>query len=71
MLDFNSTNKDMPNLRIREVGNNKIRMERKDPYGFVYLSYERGPLPEELKGSYTSFDEANKAVDVYIRNKKG
>lgn len=70
MLDINHKTKDLPNVRIRDVGNNKIRMERKDPYGLVSLSFERGPLPDWLKGTYTSFDEASKAVDSYIKNKK-
>jgi hypothetical protein len=63
--------KDLPNVREIPFLNNKARLKREDPFGFVYISYERGQVPEELKGSYTSFDEARKALGTYLQNRKG
>lgn len=71
MLDLldHSGDKDLANVRILDLGNNKIKLSREDPYGFVKISYERGQLPESLKGQYTSFDEARKALKLYLEQK--
>lgn len=55
--------------RVWDLGTNKLRAKRTDPYGFVYVSYEKGPVPEELGSAYTSFYEAAKAVESYIARK--
>lgn len=68
LLDH-SGDKDLANVRVYDLGNNKIRMTRTDPYGFVEISYERGQIPEHLKGNYTSFEEARRAVDAYLIDK--
>lgn len=52
-----------------EVENNVIRIRRTDPFGFCYISYERGTVPEHLKGSYTSYYEAEKAVLAYLESR--
>jgi hypothetical protein len=56
-------------VRFVEVGNNKLFMKRVDPYGFVYLNYERGELPQELKGAYTSFETAQIGIQKYLAAK--
>jgi hypothetical protein len=45
---------------------NKLNARRKDPFGFIYLNFDKGVLPEELKGAFTSFAEAEKAVRAYM-----
>lgn len=55
--------------RTFEVGNNVLHVRRKDPYGFWTCHYEKGPVPQELSGSYTSFYEAEKAVLGYLNSK--
>ncbi len=65
--DFHSN--DLPNIRTYQVDNNVLRATRTDPFGFVYLSYERGTLPEELKSAYTSFWEADLAVKAYLERR--
>lgn len=56
--------------RTFELENNVLHVRRADPYGFWTCSYERGPVPQELSGSYTSFYEAEKAVLSYLERKK-
>jgi hypothetical protein len=56
-------------VRFVEVGNNKLFMKRVDPYGFVYVNYERGELPQELKGAYTSFEAARTGIQKYLAKK--
>lgn len=54
------------NVRFVEVGKNKLYMRRTDPFGYIHFQFERGELPKELQGSYTSFAEARKKVDAYL-----
>lgn len=58
--------KDLANERIFSVGKNKLRVKKSDPYGFWNCSYEKGITPEELSGSFTSFEEARKAIENYF-----
>jgi hypothetical protein len=59
------------NVRLIRLDNdNIIKFERKDPYGHWFISYNRGQLPEELTGAYTSFDIAKRDVDRYLLEKK-
>ena len=52
-----------------EVENNVIRIRCTDPFGFCHISYERGTVPEYLKGAYTSYYEAEKAVLAYLESR--
>src|SRR5438552_3299397 len=57
--------------KLRDLSaNRKLTLEdgsllfirRKDPFGFWVINYEKGVIPKEMQGSYTSFDVALKAV---------
>lgn len=58
--------KDLSSDRKFVLDKNVLHVRRTDPYGFWHCSYERGPVPEDLRGSYTSFDEAKRAVESYL-----
>jgi hypothetical protein len=45
---------------------NKLHFERRDPYGFWSIHYDKGQVPAELKGNYTSYDQAAAAANRYI-----
>ena len=49
---------------------NKLNLKRSDPYGFWTIHYEKGQVPVELQGQFTSDDEAMKAVNVYLSKKQ-
>lgn len=67
MLDeFYDPSKDDPRVKVVELDNNKLIMKRTDPYGFIALSFERGQLPESLKGHYTTWEQARAAVENYL-----
>lgn len=68
MEDFDFV-KDIPNRREIAIGNNKLILERKDPYGFIDVHFERGQIPKILEGSFTSFDEAYLAIKKYFQEK--
>ena len=61
--------RDMPNVRLLNFSNGQtIRLERKNPYGFISVVWNKGPTPEKLSGIYTTFDYATKAVEIYVNN---
>lgn len=69
MQDFTDIekSKDLGNKRSLTLENgNKIHFERTDPYGFWKVHYDKGQVPEKLKGNYTSFDIAMVAVKSYL-----
>lgn len=66
---FQDPERDIPNLRIVHLKNGrKLRLERRDPYGFVYIAWDAGNPPQELQGSYTDFDQARQALTNYLEN---
>lgn len=68
MTDFDP---EIPSKRIYALeGNNKLYVERKDPYGLIYIHFEKGEVPESLKGAFTDYDSADKAIQLYLSNRK-
>lgn len=66
---FQDPERDIPNLRIVYLENGrKLRLERKDPYGFVHIGWDKGPAPAELQGAYTDFDQARRVLENYLSN---
>jgi hypothetical protein len=67
--DFQES-KDLDSKRSLTLENgNKIYIERKDPYGFWDIHYDKGQIPDSLKGKFTSYDRAEHAVKVYLSEK--
>jgi hypothetical protein len=58
------------NRRTVELNSNKIHFDRKDPYGFWFVHYDKGQVPASLQGAFTSFDRALLAVSTYLETKK-
>jgi hypothetical protein len=58
------------NLRSVPVGKNILHAKRQDPYGFWTIHFERGEIPAELKGSFTSFGEAWKRIEIYLEKRQ-
>lgn len=71
MLDIfdDASDKDLSRNRSLDYGNNKIHIRCTDPFGFWHLSLDKGQLPEHLKGSYTTFDNARVAAEAYLAEK--
>lgn len=66
---FQDPERDIPNRRIVHLGNGReLKLERRNPYGFVHIIWDSGHTPAELSGSYTDFDQARKALEIYINN---
>lgn len=58
--------KDMANQRTVTLDNGiTVKLERRDPYGLVWSTWE-GKTPLEFEGaSFTSFEEAYKGLKAY------
>lgn len=52
-----------------DLGTNQFILQRKDPYGFIHVHYAKGETPQELRGVFTSFEDAKKAIKVYANKK--
>lgn len=62
--------RDLPAVKRIELENNTIYIKKTDPYGFWTVNFDKGQMPENLRGSYTSFSDAEREVLTYLRNKK-
>lgn len=50
-----------------EIAKNKWKIERKDPYGFWFISSpDRAPLPVKLSGKYTNAKDCQRAIEHYV-----
>ena len=59
---------DVTSTRVIELENgNKLYLKRTDPYGFLQFNLDKGQLPEFMKGTYTSFFEADRAYRQYLQ----
>lgn len=60
---------DTPNLRVIHTSFGKtIRLERRNPHGFVYVVWYAGATPEALSGAYSEWSKAREAVALYLAN---
>lgn len=77
MNDFDQTQvikgmKDIPNHQYIELENgNKLNLIRKDPFGFIYMSLDKGQLPVTYAGSaYTDWYQAKIAAYAYVKERQ-
>jgi len=60
-----------PNEReVQLVTGNKIKLIRTDPFGLWHFEYERGPVPKELKGSFTKISLAERMLLKFLDGSK-
>lgn len=53
---------------IQPEGSAKIFLRRKDPFGFWYVSFEKGVTPDSLGSAYTTVLAAEAAIENYLMN---
>lgn len=62
---------DITNVREIPLDNgNTLFLKRKDPYGFISVNLAKGQVPEWMRGDYTSWKEASKAVQKYLEERR-
>ena len=61
------TNRDIPNQRQVYLKNGRVlKLERRDPYGFIHIIWDKGPTPDIISGAYSDWDKAKDALHAYI-----
>lgn len=68
-IDSHDPSRDRPLRKEWDLGNNKLIAEPKDPHGFWYVHFAKGPVPESLSGAYTTTFQLEKAVAFYLESK--
>ena len=63
-LEFIDPNKDVPRVRVFDLGTNRVFAKQTDPYGFITLNYERNKIPAEFSGNYTTWRDAEAAIEL-------
>lgn len=64
------SNKDAPKVLSFTDDGKTVTMERQGDHGFIFLSINKGKLPEKYTGAYTSFEVAKQAVDHLFEENK-
>lgn len=71
MLNDFDPNRDQAKVRSVELDNgNKYNVTPQGQHGFCKISMERGQIPAELDGWYTTFDQAKFAITQYVEKQK-
>lgn len=55
--------------RVVKVGDQTFTLQRRDPYGLIYVQADQGRTADALKGAYTSFGIAEQDILVYMTNR--
>lgn len=63
-------NEDVMAIRHVEVAGQSYKVIADGQYALWSIQTSVGPLPQVLKGQYTSPDEATKAIEAYQKAKK-
>lgn len=58
------------NKRTFEYPDFTATLERHDPYGLISIKFNKGVTPPSIAGNYTSFFEAERALETYVNSKK-
>lgn len=70
VLDEDYDQEHMGKFRKIEIEGNTVHIKCQDPFGFWYISLSKGQLPTKLKGAYTTFDQALRDVNTWLKAKK-
>lgn len=54
--------------KLVEYNGRKFKIVSKDPYGYWYVSLEKGSTPKELDQSFTTLSAAMKKCEIYANN---
>lgn len=61
------SDKDEPNVRYVHTKHGfSVKLERRDPYGFIYVVWHSGSVPIALQGAYSTYDLARQDVNRYL-----
>jgi hypothetical protein len=61
---------DTPGQVTLDLGNNKLHFKKDFRIGFWTINFDKGQIPDKLKGSFTSLEKAQRVVEAYLRDKE-
>lgn len=62
--------RDRPLVRRVTAEGSDFLLEREGQSGFWHIRREHGQVPASLQGAYTDIQRAEKAIQVYLTNKR-
>lgn len=62
--------RDISTHRILVTKFNKVHIEQQGPFGYWYVHLDKGGSPKGIKGAFTTYEDALKAVKSYYLNNK-
>jgi hypothetical protein len=62
--------RDLPTTRMTGLAENDFVIKQTDPYGFWKVSREKGQIPVDLAGMWTTPEKAKLAIATYLAKKK-
>ena len=66
----NVKTKDVPTtIEVPLDNDNKILIQRRNPFGLVYMELAKGTLPEKYQGAYTTYEYAQLDAQRYIEER--
>ena len=70
LVNFEMTKEDEGKVKFRDYNGQVFKIYCIDPYGFWHIKPTKGETPLKLSGSYTSFNQAERALDGYMNSIK-
>lgn len=53
-------------IRVITAGNREFTVKAHDRYSLWHIKPKKGPVPKELSGQYTSVEQAQRAIEIYV-----
>lgn len=71
LFDLTSVDRDIPDTRYYDLDNgNKVVFTRaNNPFGYWTVRFEKGSVPSELNGMYTTYEQVITAFQGYLARK--
>ena len=66
MVDYEPTDEDEMGLRVLELEGRVFNLQIRQPHGHCFIKPEKGKVPDELSGAYTSPSRAEMAIKRYL-----
>ena len=67
--NFIDVDRDAPKDRMIKLKNNALHIKQEGMFGHWFVFFDKGQVPERLRGAYTSASEARKEAMAYLSSK--
>ena len=67
--DMTDPDRDLPKDRQIKLKNNILHIRQEGMYGHWFINFDKGQIPDSLKGAYTTPEYAQKEALAYLSSK--